>query len=1806
MSYCRTLITAALSCLVNLALASPATAQGQPTLKTIAIDGNLADWQEVLVNPVQVTNDGDGSSYGAECIGSTDRDCPVGGGAGRDLLTFAWTYDPQSIYLYIERYGSVNNTINFFFVMDVDGDQLAQAGDYVLHVGWSGSNRITKRTLYHYDPLVPAGDSLVDGDGYADGYPMPGLLAATPVMSYPDVTGGGADGVSFEVAIPWADLSLPAGTPINFHVLAGNTGDLSGVADNMGSPEGGMGSFGFGGLFLSPEWVLSAGAPSQVRLPHVLTNAGNQAERATLVGTSLLGLPLTYLTDPDGDGDPADGVEMAYDGDGNGLFSDPGDRAPGLDHDADGDGVLDVPLTQFGAFPFVVLLDVPAGLAANPERVHLDAALVGAPWIGADVEDQVYIGLLVIYPNRTGAGMADSYVRYAHRVVNWAGAADAAALRVTSSLGWAVDLYSDPDGDGDPADGAPLADSDLDGLPETDLLAPGGGFMDLVVELTIPQGAGLGLVDVTAIEALSTAVPGRADAVTDRTRVAARVTLTPEAQQLYVAPGDSAFFPFQVMNAWILEDTFGLSAISAHGWTARFWSDPDGDGSIVDGELIGATAGVDAFGGVHTFVLEVFVPDGAAPDTLDEVTVTATSQTTPSAFDTAVATLIVQNLQSYRDELYQLQASEFTTCATAYFKASSLVAGAVGRYEFEVHRPNDTIADTYPVPATARGEAFASRPFDALDPLGTWAVELWDRSSNTRLGRILVQHVRAGSVDGLLARPAVILSGDNVVVEAALLNANALAAFGASVARLRVLTPDGLLVLLPDGSFAPFTGVEYTRALPVDAVDAGAGFALGLSLGELTYPQSGDYQVRLDWELACGAPIATAQTTFLVDVDTDGDGVPDAADNCPLDPNADQLDSDGDGEGDACDLDDDGDGEPDLTDNCPLVANPGQEDADTDGEGDACDLDDDGDGEPDLTDNCPLVPNPGQEDADLDGEGDACDLDDDGDGIEDVEDNCPLVPNPGQVDTDTDGEGNACDLDDDGDGEPDLTDNCDLVANPGQEDTDGDGLGDACDLDTDGDGLDDPLDNCPLVANPDQLDTDLDGEGDACDLDDDGDGEPDLTDNCPLVANPGQEDEDTDGQGDACDLDDDEDGEPDLTDNCPLVPNPGQEDTDLDGQGDACDPDDDGDGEPDLTDNCPLLPNPDQEDTDLDGEGDACDLDDDGDLEPDASDNCPLTPNADQHDTDLDGEGDACDLDDDGDLEPDASDNCPLTPNADQLDTDLDLQGDACDDDDDGDGVLDLADNCPLVPNPGQEDSDGDGLGDACVACPDDAACDDGLVCDGAESCDPVNGCQPGAPLVCDDGLSCTADSCDEGAGGCAFLPDDGVCDDGLHCTGAESCDPLAGCVSGGDPCAAGGLACDEAADACVACLDDAACDDGLFCNGAEVCAGGVCQAGAPVACDDGVGCTADACDEATDACASVPDDGACDDGLHCSGAERCDALAGCLAGTPVVCDDGLACTADSCDEAADGCAALPDHDLCSAGEMCVPAEGGCVAIPCGADADCDDGLFCNGAERCLEGSCVPQADFSCDDGLACTADSCDEAADACVFSPAPGACDDGDACTADACDALLGCTHTFLDTDQDGVCDAQDACPEDPEDRCLTCPDQDGDGICDALDPCAQDAANTCACVDSDHDGLCDVADPCPADPAPACSCLDADADGLCDDRDPCPGDAANTCAACPDPGDPDGDGAPTCVDPCPHDADDGCIGCPDGDGDGACDGVDPCPQDYQDRCTIWDGADVSGGGCVCGAGGADAGSAALGLLGLAALVLARRRTRD
>lgn len=113
-------------------------------------------------------------------------------------------------------------------------------------------------------------------------------------------------------------------------------------------------------------------------------------------------------------------------------------------------------------------------------------------------------------------------------------------------------------------------------------------------------------------------------------------------------------------------------------------------------------------------------------------------------------------------------------------------------------------------------------------------------------------------------------------------------------------------------------------------------------------------------------------------VDLDQDTIPDLSDNCPLDANTDQLDTDSDSIGDVCDDDDDNDGRADDEDGDPLAEPPIDLSLDTDNDGidNADDEDDDADGIPDADDLFPY-------DTDNDGLSNNWDNDDDGDGYSD-------------------------------------------------------------------------------------------------------------------------------------------------------------------------------------------------------------------------------------------------------------------------------------------------------------------------------------------------------------------------------------------------------------------------------------------------------------------------------------------------------------------------------------------------------------------------------------------------------------------------------------------------------------------------------------------------------------------------------------------------------------------------------------------------------------------------------------------------------
>ncbi len=149
------------------------------------------------------------------------------------------------------------------------------------------------------------------------------------------------------------------------------------------------------------------------------------------------------------------------------------------------------------------------------------------------------------------------------------------------------------------------------------------------------------------------------------------------------------------------------------------------------------------------------------------------------------------------------------------------------------------------------------------------------------------------------------------------------------------------------------------------------------------------------------------------------------------------------------------------------------------------------------------------------------------------------------------------------------------------------------------------------------------------------------------------------------------------------------------------------------------------------------------------------------------------------------------------------------------------------------------------------------------------------------------------------------------------------------------------------------------------------CTAGSD--CDDGIDCTSDICTDG--ACTNRSDDGLC----TAQSGGTCDVHNGCQypSCSPDTCSAGP-CQTASCD--GDQCVRT---NLCSTAEMCCAGE--CVAAgcddgnPCTDDTcgtsgcehtnntgSCDDGVYCNGADTCADGSCSAHVGSPCSGAAVC------------------------------------------------------------------------------------------------------------------------------------------------------------------------------------------------------------------------------------------------
>jgi hypothetical protein len=242
------------------------------------------------------------------------------------------------------------------------------------------------------------------------------------------------------------------------------------------------------------------------------------------------------------------------------------------------------------------------------------------------------------------------------------------------------------------------------------------------------------------------------------------------------------------------------------------------------------------------------------------------------------------------------------------------------------------------------------------------------------------------------------------------------------------------------------------------------------------------------------------------------------------------------------------------------------------------------------------------------------------------------------------------------------------------------------------------------------------------------------------------------------------------------------------------------------------------------------------------------------------------------------------------------------------------------------------------------------------------------------------------------------------------------------------------------------------------------------------------------------------------------------------------------------------------------------VPLTCSGDAECDDGLYCNGAETCVDGACQDGTPACADDHLFCNGtEVCDEIADDCGHTGDP--CEPGYACDE-------GADQCYPESCWNGTCDQGENCNNCPDD-CIsgssggtgdpktTCFKGVTDGTCHPIkdSPDCPDCTVSWCC----GDGVCEgeeVSSNCAID----CGALPGCPNGTCDpDEDPC---------SCPaDCGDPPTSEAGYCSDGIDNDCGGG-LDCNDAD----CEDDDACSC-LPDKATCETDSDCCSNKCRGGA---------------------------
>ena len=265
---------------------------------------------------------------------------------------------------------------------------------------------------------------------------------------------------------------------------------------------------------------------------------------------------------------------------------------------------------------------------------------------------------LTLTPNNSGEGLAGQAKIYPHVVTLGNLGPVVVSLSASSNRGWTTLVYKDVNGNGvkDPADTQ---------ITQTPSIGPNASY-PILVEVNIPVGVPLGMLDTTTVQATA---GGRTATATDTTRVGQLLTVQHNYTRKAV-PGTVQFFGHVVYNNGSTQDCVTITATSSQGWTVQLWQDLNRNGvhetsnpnepEVSNPVCLNPSQ-------AYYLVAEVAVPAGASPGKIDQTVIRAASSAQPGKVSAATdTTTVIANtppvIDGKYDEVYTVSPDAQVVC----------------------------------------------------------------------------------------------------------------------------------------------------------------------------------------------------------------------------------------------------------------------------------------------------------------------------------------------------------------------------------------------------------------------------------------------------------------------------------------------------------------------------------------------------------------------------------------------------------------------------------------------------------------------------------------------------------------------------------------------------------------------------------------------------------------------------------------------------------------------------------------------------------------------------------------------------------------------------------------------------------------------------------------------------------------------------------------------------------------------------------------------------------------------------------------